>query len=411
VKGGYTDGHGTAENKTSTGTAKVANVNDKPTGLPTISGTPTQNQTLTAVTSGIADPDGLGTFSYQWMAAGVAISGATSSTLKLTQDQVNKAITVNVTYTDGYGTVETLTSAASTAVANVNDAPTGAVTIDGARVLGMPLEAKTSTVADIDGLGTFSYQWLRAGVAINGATSSKYTPIAADKDTDISVRVSYTDAFGAAEALTSAAVKVVDENGVTPLTVSGVTPVAGDGNGDGIADAAQAAVVSAPLTVKGANNTTSSTFVTLVADASASGGVNSGSTAVIQTMGQQVAPSTKPSQLSAPLDLIDFTATTQKGQTESFTLFVDKSLNVNGYWKQDDHGTWVNLASKPFGGATTVVGNKIRLDFKITDGGVFDNDHKADGIITDPAIIGQMALSVVGYTPDVTLTPSTHFFF
>ena len=87
------------------------------------------------------------------------------------------------------------------------------------------------------------------------------------------------------------------------------------------------------------------------------------------------------------------------------------SLNVNGYWKQDAHGTWVNLASQPFGGATTNVGNKVRLDFKITDGGEFDADHTANGVIVDPAVIGAMPLSVVGYTPDVTLTPTTHFFF
>ena len=52
-------------------------------GVPTISGTATEDQTLTADTSGISDADGLGAFSYQWLRDGVAIGGATASTYTL----------------------------------------------------------------------------------------------------------------------------------------------------------------------------------------------------------------------------------------------------------------------------------------------------------------------------------------
>src|SRR5262249_56975401 len=62
VRVSYTDGHGSAESLTSAQTAAVANVNDAPTGLPAVSGTVTEDQTLTADTSGIADADGLGAF-------------------------------------------------------------------------------------------------------------------------------------------------------------------------------------------------------------------------------------------------------------------------------------------------------------------------------------------------------------
>ena len=66
----YTDGHGTAETQlTSAQTAVIANVNDAPTGLPVVTGTTTEDQVLTADTSGIADADGLGAFSYQWQRA------------------------------------------------------------------------------------------------------------------------------------------------------------------------------------------------------------------------------------------------------------------------------------------------------------------------------------------------------
>ena len=55
------------------------------TGQPTITGTATVGNTLTAATSGISDADGMvnAVFSYQWLRADAAISGATSSTYTL----------------------------------------------------------------------------------------------------------------------------------------------------------------------------------------------------------------------------------------------------------------------------------------------------------------------------------------
>ena len=165
----------TSTNFSATQHAKMAvvGVNDAPTGSVAISGTATQGQTLTA-TNTLADADGLGTISYQWVAAGVAIAGATANTFTLTQAQVGKAITVTAGYTDGTGTSEAVTSSATGAVANVNDAPTGGVTITGLPIVGRTLAA-SNNLADADGLGTISYQWSAAGVMITGATASTYT--------------------------------------------------------------------------------------------------------------------------------------------------------------------------------------------------------------------------------------------
>ena len=126
----YTDGGTAAESLTSPATSVVTNINDAPTGLPTITGTPTQGQTLTAVIDDITDADGLGAFSYQWQANGNNISAATESTFVLTQAQVG-AITVTVSYTDGGNTAESLTSAATSAITNTNNDPDGLPTITG----------------------------------------------------------------------------------------------------------------------------------------------------------------------------------------------------------------------------------------------------------------------------------------
>ncbi|XGB41526.1 MAG: cadherin domain-containing protein [Nodosilinea sp. LVE1205-7] len=102
-------------------TIAVTKANSLPTGSVSISGTPTQGQTLTAANT-LADPDGIpssgtGAIAYQWKANGTAISGATSSTYVLTQAEVGKAITVTASYTDNGGTAESVTSAATAAVA------------------------------------------------------------------------------------------------------------------------------------------------------------------------------------------------------------------------------------------------------------------------------------------------------
>ncbi len=159
----YTDGHGTSEAVTSAATGAIANVNDAPTGAPVITGTVTEDQTLTADTSSIADIDGLGAFSYQWKRDGVAIAGATASTYTLGDADVGRAITVTLSYTDAHGTAESLTSAATALVANVNDAPVGLPVIAGTQTEGQTLTANTSGISDADGLGSFSYQWKRDG--------------------------------------------------------------------------------------------------------------------------------------------------------------------------------------------------------------------------------------------------------
>ena len=71
----------------------------------------------------IADADGLGAFSYQWLRNGAVIVGATGQTHLLDDADVGTLISVRVDWTDLHGTAETLTSAQVGAVANVNDAP------------------------------------------------------------------------------------------------------------------------------------------------------------------------------------------------------------------------------------------------------------------------------------------------
>jgi len=104
-------------------------------------------------------------------------------------------------------------------VANTNDLPAGRPVISGIVQLDQTLTANTSSISDDDGLGSFSYQWLRDGSAIAGADNATYQLQGEDFGAKISVQVSYVDAFSASEMVTSnqtapvANVQIPDDGG------------------------------------------------------------------------------------------------------------------------------------------------------------------------------------------------------
>lgn len=63
----------------------------------------------------ITDADGLGPFSYQWRANGVAIPSATGPNHLINAADLDRALSVAVSYTDGYGQLETVVSTTGTA--------------------------------------------------------------------------------------------------------------------------------------------------------------------------------------------------------------------------------------------------------------------------------------------------------
>ena len=143
----YTDSQGGVESHTGMMGTAVANVNDANTGVPTMSGTFTENQQITVDASPLTgnDEDGMtgSSYTYQWQRCTSTstsscsdISGATSTTYTVAQSDTGKFLRVGVSYTDDYSTAETVYSVLSSQVGNVNDAPeagadqTGAITED-----------------------------------------------------------------------------------------------------------------------------------------------------------------------------------------------------------------------------------------------------------------------------------------
>ena len=203
--------------------------NTPATGLPTITGTAQVGDTLTAVTSGIEDADGLdnAAFAYQWLADDAEIDSATASSYTLVAADAGKAIKVRVSFTDDAGNGEQITSAGTGAVAPAPPPPntpaTGLPTITGTAQVGETLTADTTGISDDDGLdnAAFAYQWLADDAEINGANASTYTLADDDEGKAIKVRVSFTDDAGNDEELTSAATSAVATAVVNPpLTAS-----------------------------------------------------------------------------------------------------------------------------------------------------------------------------------------------
>ena len=154
-------------------TIDVTPGNDPATGEPTITGTAQVGRTLTAVTTGILDADGLTsvTYTYQWIRANgteADIASANSSTYTLDSADLGKTIKVKVTFTDDGGTPETLTSAATATVT--------AATIT-ATCTGMCLVSNLNQVATTSAV-TFGSTVTRNLVAqgfMTGASTGGYT--------------------------------------------------------------------------------------------------------------------------------------------------------------------------------------------------------------------------------------------
>ncbi|KYC24877.1 peroxidase family protein [Pseudomonas sp. ABFPK] len=218
--------------------------NNAPTAGPTVTGLLVQNQTLTANPATIVDADGLSNprFTFQWQSnrgtGWVDIAGAINSTFLLTQNQVGQNMRVVVSYVDDFGVQESIASDILDPVANVNDAPTGAVLIsDTTPDQGQTLTALTGSIADLDGLGAFSFQWQQniGGTFSNiaGATAATFTPGFEQGNRQLRVVVSYTDAFGTLETLTSAATAaVVPPPGVVLVGTAGANTLTGGAGND-----------------------------------------------------------------------------------------------------------------------------------------------------------------------------------
>ncbi|GAA1810921.1 hypothetical protein GCM10009771_11120 [Nesterenkonia flava] len=169
---GKKSGHTTVE-RTSKQTSRALS-----TGSPRISGKAIAGSTLTANPGTWSSGTKL---SYQWMADGKRIKGATKKTYKIGAAQQGKKIAVRVTGTkSGHAQAQRNSSA----TARVMRA--GTPSISGTVQVGKTLTAKPGTWTSKT---SFTYQWYSGGKRIKGATKRTYKVGAAQQGKKITVKV------------------------------------------------------------------------------------------------------------------------------------------------------------------------------------------------------------------------------
>jgi VCBS repeat-containing protein len=219
----------TAEDGTSqTVTVTITGVNDAPT---TVADSETiaedASATVISVLANDSDPEGTTLTLASKSAAtngGTVLDNGDGTVSYTPATNFNGSDTFTYTATDGTDTSTSTT--VTVTVTAVNDDPTGAVSIAGTAKTGSTLTA-SNTLADVDGLGTISYQWAKDGTDVSGATNSTLVLDDDDVGSTFTVTASYTDDDGTAESATSDAsgtvvdmVKLIQVRNITTMTAA-----------------------------------------------------------------------------------------------------------------------------------------------------------------------------------------------
>jgi hypothetical protein len=138
---------------------------------------------------------GQGSFPRLTWSSGAAQTGTYNVILRLVNSPNTVKYQNNVSFVDGSATVNWNTMTEITG--GGDNTLTGSVTINGTAQVGSILTANTS---NLNGSGSISYQWLRGGSAISGATGATYTLAADDEGSYIKVRVSRSGMSGSVES-------------------------------------------------------------------------------------------------------------------------------------------------------------------------------------------------------------------
>ena len=188
------------------------------TTVPQISGTAKVGTQLTTDTG--AWTPSAEKFTYQWLRAGVAISGATQRTYTPTGTDYGKPLSVRVTATSSVwagGPNGVATSVPTAPVALGPALPsTTAPTVTGTLHVGYRLTVGAGTWRERP--TALSYQWLRDGAPISGASGSAYTLVAADRGHRIAAKVTARATGWSAGTRTSSSTSGIGYGFLTSVT-------------------------------------------------------------------------------------------------------------------------------------------------------------------------------------------------
>jgi alpha-tubulin suppressor-like RCC1 family protein len=123
-------------------------------------------------------------FSYQWLRDGISVSGATDSQFVIRDQDYGHNISYQLTVTKSGYESSNLTSS-SLEINKKGLTRLSSLVVSGKSAVGRVLSASISRSSGL----SYSYQWLRDGVPIEGAVTRKYVLTASDANTTIAFRV------------------------------------------------------------------------------------------------------------------------------------------------------------------------------------------------------------------------------
>ena len=187
----------TVEPQVTLGTATAASISVKPTPTraPVVSSTTPAVPRVGArlrVTASSDDPWG-GAVSYQWLANGVEISGATTAGYRPVAGLAGQWLSLRVAATNAVGTGTTTVVAGR--VRRAPQVRSGSVAVTGEARVGGRLQARPSAVTGFP-QARASYRWFRNGRRVFSATGAVYRVRPVDAGAFITGRVTWTNAVG-----------------------------------------------------------------------------------------------------------------------------------------------------------------------------------------------------------------------
>jgi hypothetical protein len=168
------NGSGGTTSANSNTVGPIAQAEPQNTAVPTISGTTTQGQTLTAANGTWTNSPS--SYAYQWRRTGVDIGGATSSTYLLDLADVGETITVRVTASNASGAGPSATSASTAVIATSGAQVHGWNPADKSASVVLTNSFRTATgPANWDGHGVRSITSRNTGKRMVEISTSSYT--------------------------------------------------------------------------------------------------------------------------------------------------------------------------------------------------------------------------------------------
>ena len=205
----------------------------------------TSNRDLNAAVAGdvltvglrSSDPDGDGTFSYQWYRDGVDIAGATGASYTITEADGGNSLYVVVRYTDGSGADETVTASGVIVPVPANrtpvfeNEPTDLSLNENADGSAVPVSVGRVAASDADAGDTLTYTIVNAvdqnggsvtGFEVDGTGLIIYVGTGLNAETITSVALTVSASDGEESAQTSVAISVtnIDEGNASFVVTS-----------------------------------------------------------------------------------------------------------------------------------------------------------------------------------------------